>query len=202
MSPLERSARTVLVWGLTGTAAAPPLLAVPRPDDPLVLVLIHLVALVGFGAAFADRLAARTEVAWFGGRSGWLLTATWIVVLTSGVVGLVTLATSAALRYDPSLQFLQALSALDIAWAGAALIVGVWWWRGRGAAVAAVAVLIAVCVWSIWRYLDIVGFGPDGSWIVDGARLRELVLPYDMAAAAIALVAVTLGVRTRIRRAG
>jgi len=113
----------------------------------------------------------------------------------TGAVGLVTLATSAALRYDASLQFLQMLSALDIAWAAAALTLGLLRRFGPGLATAGAAVLGVVCVWAIWRYLDVVGFGPDGEWIVSASDLNRLVLPYDMGAAVLALTAFSLGLR-------
>lgn len=189
-----------MLWGVVGAATALPLLAVPQPSDPLALVTVHLTLLVAFGTALAFRLASLSSDGWFRRpqeRANDLLTAIWIIVLTSGVVGLVTLVTSAALRYDPSLQFLQALSSLDIAWAAAAIVVGLGWWRGRRVAVLGAVALIIVCVWSIWRYLDIVGFGPNGSWIVDADRLFELVIPYDMGAALAALTALGTGLRSR-----
>ena len=53
------------------------------------------------------------------------------IVIVTGVTALVTLATTAALRFEPSLQFLQLLSALDIAWvvAGTTLAVRSLWGR-------------------------------------------------------------------------
>lgn len=122
-----------------------------------------------------------------------------IVALTTGVVALTTLASSAALRYEPSMQFLQLLSALDIAWATAATFVGVSWLWSRRAGAAAAAAVGALCIWSIWNYLRIVGFAPGGGWIVDGASLFRYVLPYDMAAAVVAVTAVVLGARRRAR---
>ncbi|MCL1599593.1 MAG: hypothetical protein M3094_10435, partial [Actinomycetia bacterium] len=112
--------------------------------------------------------------------------------------GLVTLASSAALRFDPSTQFLQLLSALDIAWAGAALAIGVYRAASRSWAIAAAGVLGVVCVWSIWSYLFAVGFGANGSWIVSGSDLMRYVLPFDVAAATMAVVAFLFGVRARL----
>ena len=44
-----------------------------------------------------------------------------------------------------------------------------------------------VCVWSIWYYLDTVPFGPDGEWVVSGSDLATRVIPFDVAAAIIAV---------------
>jgi len=193
VSPSERAALRTIVWAASGCAVALPLLAIPRPDDPLALITVHLAGLVLFGVGLAFALARLADDAWFGGRRA--LSWIWVIVLVVGAVGIVTLATSAALRYDPSLQFLQALSALDIAWAAAALVLGLRRLGGRWAAVAGSAVLGVVCVWSIWRYLDTVGFGPAGEWVVDGSRIMTLVVPFDMGAAAMAVAAFGLGLR-------
>lgn len=178
----------------------PLLLLVERPTGPSLLpvVTLHLTALVLLGLLVAVDLSRFLHVPWFAGvgpvvrRFG---TAAAVVALSTGVVALVTLASSAALRYDASLQFLQLLSALDIAWAAAALTLGGFWLWGRTAGIAASAVLIAVCVWSIWNYLRIIGFGPEEGWLVDGAALLRYVLPYDMAAAVTAIVVLILGSR-------
>ena len=127
------------------------------------------------------------------------LAGVWIIVLVTGSVGIVTLATSAALRYDPSLQFLQALSALDIAWAAAALVVGLRWWNGRRAAITGAMMMGVVCVWSIWHYLSVVGFGPSGEWVVDASRMATLILPYDVMAALAAVTVFFVGLRGRNR---
>jgi len=50
-----------------------------------------------------------------------------------------------------------------------------------------------VCVFAIWRYLDVVGFGPSGEWIVDGPALWRNVIPADTAAALVAIVVFTYG---------
>ncbi len=199
--PLERALATSLRWLLSGLVVSPLLLAVPAPaTDPgrLAVVTVHLGVLVGFGIGLVVRLAPFADGAWFAGAAPrparWGATAA-IVALDTGAVALLELATSAALRYQPSLQFLQLLSALDIAWSGAALYLGLRMWGRRRTAVAATVALGIVCVWSIWNYLRVVGFAPDGGWLLDGTQLARLVLPYDTMAAIIAVGAVTVGVR-------
>jgi hypothetical protein len=123
-----------------------------------------------------------------------------LVVVVTGVVGLVTLASSAALRYQPSLQFLQLLSALDIAWVVAAVIIGIRLGWGRAGLVAG-GVVGAFCVWSIWNYLRVVGLAPDGGWELRGDELMRLVLPFDMAAAVVAIGLVGEGLRRAQRTA-
>ncbi len=54
-------------------------------------------------------------------------------------------------------------------------------------------VLGVVCVFEIWRYLDVVGFGPSGEWIVDVPALWRNVIPADTAAALVAIVVFTYG---------
>jgi len=120
-----------------------------------------------------------------------------VVVVVTGVTGLVTLATTAALRFHPSTQFLQLISALDIAWVTAAVVVGVRWLASSRAGIIAGGVIGIVCVWSIWRYVDNVGFAPDGSWIVSRIALEQYVLPYDAMAALVAIGVVAGGIRRR-----
>ena len=161
-------------------------------------MIVHLSGLVLLGLVAAVWLAPLAGADWFLGRAWsawWRLVASGVtvVVITTGVVGLVTLASSAALQFPPSMQFLQLLSALDIAWAGGALVVGAHRAWGRAAAVAAGVVLGVVCVFAIWRYLDVVGFGPSGEWIVDGPALWRNVIPADTAAALVAIVVFTYG---------
>lgn len=116
-----------------------------------------------------------------------------VVVLATGATALATLATSAALRYQPSLQFLQLLSAMDIAWAGAALYLGVRWWKGEVAARVAAVALGVFCLWSLWNYLSFVGLAADGGWLVDGEQMMRRIIPYDMAAAVVAVAALWKG---------
>ena len=169
-------------------------------------MIVHLSALVLLGLVAALWLAPLAGADWFLGRAWsawWRLVASGVtvVVITTGVVGLVTLASSAALQFPPSMQFLQLLSALDIAWAGGALVVGAHRAWGRAAAVAAGVVLGVVCVFAIWRYLDVVGFGPSGEWIVDGPALWRNVIPADTAAALAAIAVFTYGTWRQASRA-
>ncbi len=129
--------------------------------------MVHLSALVAFGlvvVADLTRLVDDSWFAWLGATGRCISSGAAVVALTVGVVALVTLPTSAALRFDPSLQFLQLLSALDIAWAAGATLVGVGWLATRRWGYAAGAVVGVICVWSIWAYLNAVGFASDGGW--------------------------------------
>lgn len=176
---------------------------VPQPSDPLLLFSLHLALLVSLGLVVTLRIAPLGDEPWFGAFDEWslrrrtYLSAVVLIVIPTGVVALVCLATAAALRFDPSLQFLQLLSALDTAWAGAAIFIAVRWLRGTGAAIAASIALGVVCVWSVWNYLRVVGFAPGGGWLVDGGRMMQLVLPFDMAAAAVAVPLLVAAVRRR-----
>jgi hypothetical protein len=202
--PLEwaaiRAARSLIVL----LPASIPLLLVRDLRDewllPVVLIQLGIVVLAGLWVAVA--LTARLDEPWYQAASPWaerMGAAATVVVLATGAVALTTLGSSAAMRYEPSLQFLQLLSALDIAWVTAAIAIGVTWLRGRRYGVAAGLMMAAICVWSIWTYLDAVGFGPGGSWKVDGAALLRYVLPYDVASAVMAITAVVLGARKQIR---
>lgn len=197
---IELALTRALRWTLGAAAISLPLLAVPSPEGSQLLVhsIVHLTALVALGLFVAWDLARFLDDTWFGwlgpfGRR--LASGAATVALTVGVVALVTLPTSAALRLAPSLQFLQLLSALDIAWAAGATLIGVRWLVGERVGALAGAVVGVVCIWSIWKYLTIVGFAPDGGWQVNGSALLRYVLPYDMAAAAIAVLALTAGAR-------
>ena len=114
----------------------------------------------------------------------------------TGVVGLVTLASSVALGFDVSTQFLQLLSALDIAWVVAATVVGATRARGRTIGLVAGALIGLVCVWSISFYLSKVGFGPEGDWVVSGSALLRYVIPFDVMAAIVAIGVFVYGVRS------
>jgi hypothetical protein len=90
---------------------------------------------------------------------------------------------------------------MDIAWASAAAFGGSYrLWSLRGAVVAGVAVGVG-CIVSIWNYLRVVGFAPDGGWLVDGAELMRLVIPFDMLAAVVAGVLLVRGSRRPISHA-
>jgi hypothetical protein len=203
MPRIERALLLTTPWLVGGLAVAIPLLLVDVSSDLLRWFLIQLVALVALGLVIAVLITPLADASWFI-ETGWSvrlrLVASGVatVVLVTGGVGLVTIATSAALRYDPSTQFLQLLSALDIAWAGAAIVVGATRAWGRAAGIAGGTVLGVFCIWSIWNYLDTVGFGPDGAWIVSGSDLMRLVIPYDMAAATVAILVFAVGI---VRRA-
>jgi hypothetical protein len=197
---MERAVLATVPFLAIGLVGSVPLLLVRWSPPPFTVVIVHLSALVLLGLIAVILLVPLAGDDWFKGQSWspfWRLAASGmsVVFLATGMVGLVTLASSAALQYPPSLQFLQLLSALDIAWAGAALVIGIHRaWR-LPAAVMAGMMLAIICVWSIWRYLDVVGFGPEGGWIVDSAALAKYVLPFDVAAAVVAVVAFVFGTR-------
>jgi len=204
MPPIERALLRVVPFLLGGLVLSLPLLLVTPGDSPLGWFTVQLVVLVSISHAMTITLLPLGDEPWFEATS-WgpgmrsIASGVGLVVLVTGTIGLVTLASSAALRFDPSLQFLQLLSALDIAWAGAALTIGVYRMSSRAWAIAAGAFLGVVCVWSIWNYLSIVGFGPGGSWILSGPDLARYVIPFDVAAAVIAVVFFLLGVRKQVQ---
>ncbi len=200
MVPIERSLVRTVGWLLGGLVASLPLLLIDTGDNPTTGFLIHLSALVVYGFALTIALLPASGWGWFEG-SGWnpflrlLGSGVAVVVLVTGTVGLVTLASSAALRYHPATQFLQLLSALDIAWVVAAVIIGGYRLWNRAAAIIAGVVMGIVCVWSIWFYVDAVGFGTSGQWIVSGPDMMTRVIPFDVMAATIAFVLFVVGVR-------
>ena len=201
VAPLEDALVTSVRWLAASLALTTTLLVIDVRDDLLLWVTIHLVAVVLGTYWLALRIAPVADRPSFAslstsGRQMFAAAAS-ITGIVTGYAALVTLAGSAALRLDPSLQFLQLLSAMDIAWVVAATIVGTRWIRGRNISRLAGAAMALICVWSIWRYLDTVGFGPDGEWIVSGKELSRLVLPYDTAAAIIAVGVVLAGIRRR-----
>ena len=186
-------------WLVGGLIASAPLLLVDVSDHRIGWFLVQLSVLVAFGLGLTIRLTPLADDSWFT-ATGWsrrvrlAASGAVVVVVATGTVGLVTLASSAALRFDPSMQFLQLLSALDIAWAGAAITVGATRIWGRTWGAVGGAMLGIFCVWSIWNYLNTVGLGPGGEWIVSGADLMRLVIPFDMAAAVVAVVIFLVGV--------
>jgi len=204
MPPIERALLRVVPFLVGGLILSLPLLAVTPSESPLGWFIAQLVVLVAIGHAMTITVMNLGDEPWFTGMPwspAWrsIASGVGLVVLVTGTVGLITLASSAALGFDPSLQFLQLLSALDIAWAGAALTIGVYRTFARGWAIAAGSVLGIICVWSIWNYLSIVGFGPGGSWIVSGPDLARYVIPFDIAAAVMAVVFFLLGVRSQVQ---
>lgn len=190
----------------TGLAlVATPLLLAVNPGSLLRTFIIHLVVVVVFGLFVTVQLAPYLEPVWFSDRSAWR--ARWTtraaaVALATGSVALVTLASSAALRFQPSLQFLQLLSALDIAWAVAALYLGVRVRTTEALARLLALILIGLCVYSIWNYLTLVGFTTQGGWLVDKDRLLTYVIPGDVAAAILALAALTWGTHPQAEESG
>jgi hypothetical protein len=198
---LEAALLRSLRWLAGGLAAAPLLLLIPQPPQESLLAwsTIHTTAVVALGFATMLDLARYVDEPMFTSITIVSLrrftTAGSLVALVTGVVALVTLATSAALRLDASLQFLQLLSTLDIAWSVAALYLGVRWLRGEPSARLAGGILSLICIWSIWNYLRIVGFTDAGGWVVDGGELLRWVLPFDTMAAVMALTALTVAVR-------
>ena len=191
------SAVPLLVGGLVASLAG---FVVPATDKPLGVVTVHLAAIVLFGFALTLRVAPHATASWFADRNGDRLTrlvfsGVGAVVIVTGLVGLVTLASSAALQLQPSLQFLQLLSALDITWVVAALVIGGTRGWSRPVGVALGLSVGVVCIWSIWNYLRIVGFAPDGGWLLDGSQLMRLVVPLDMVAALMALGVFMVGNR-------
>lgn len=206
MHPLERALVTTVRWLVPALVVSLPLLVVPATDRPFGLLFAHLSLIVVFGIALAVRLAGQVEASgWFVG-TGWpagrrrLAAASALVALVTGAVALVTLASSAALRLQPSLQFLQLLSTMDIAWTGGAIAIGSYLrWGTRRAAWIGGLVLGVFCLYSIWRYLDAVGFTPDGGWEVSRSDLIRYVIPFDVVAAVTAVVMLWSGAYTGLR---
>jgi hypothetical protein len=114
----------------------------------------------------------------------------------------VAVATAAALRFAPSLQYLQVLAALHLSMVASAFVLGARRRFGPFAAAAGAAVLVAAGVWTAWRYIGTVGFTPAGGWAVDGARIRSIVLPYLLGSAAAAAATFAAGIGGGRRRSG
>lgn len=201
MVPIERALLRTVPWLVGALVLSLPLLMVDSGLDPLWVFIVHLSVLVVFALVLAHMLVPLGTAAWFE-ATGWgpfarlVAGGIGIVVLVTGTVGLVTLASSAALRFDPSTQFLQLISALDIAWVTAAVTLGLYRTFGRIWAVVGGLVIGSICVWSIWNYLDHVGFGPNGEWVVSNPDLLRFVLPYDVVAAVAAVTLFLVGVRS------
>lgn len=199
-SPLEAAVVAAFPYLLVPLLVSPLLLLVATDSSRFVVSNTHLSAVVALALVLAMVLAPRVREDWFQERR-WaphlrrLAGGAALVVVVTGVVALVTLASSAALRLQPSLQFLQLLSALDIAWATAAVVIGGHLLWSRAAAAVGGLVVAVACVFSIWNYLRVVGFTDDGGWLLDGGELMKLVIPFDMAAAAAAITVLVLGSR-------
>lgn len=186
--PLEKALslglRRLLVVGALLSIAA---LVFGAPDgggELLAYNTVHLIVLQVATFAYAIEIAPLSDRPWFPGRRRpWLASVASLVALVVGYSALLTLASSAAARYDPSLQFLQLLSSLDIAWVVSGLYFAVRSWGRKGVALAAGSGLLLACVASIFIYLSEVGFATDGGWLVDGAALMRIVIPSDVMAA-------------------
>ncbi len=197
---LETAVISGFPWLLGGLATAIPVLLVPASNDRRWDLLIHLSALVVFALALTWRVATTDRTTWFPDR-GWsdparfLATMSALIVIVTGVTALVTMATSAALRFEPSLQFLQLLSALDIAWvvSGTTLAVRALW--GKVPAIVAGVAMSIVCVLSIALYLAAVGLDAKGGWLVDGGEMLRLVLPFDAVAAVMTITLLIVAAR-------
>ncbi len=201
MTALERAIIQAVRWMIAGLVLTPLLLAVPTPHGSTPWILLHLSVIVTGGLVLTMTLSRYLREPWFpalGPVRSLLASAASIVVLVTGAVGIVTLASSAALRLDPSLQFLQLLSALDIAWVVGATAIGATFLRGRSIGWIAGMMMVSVCVWSVARYLFAVGYTPSGGWLVDGAAMWRYILPYDIAAAVIAVTTLVRGVRAEV----
>lgn len=199
-TPLERVVLRAFPWLITGLLLSVPLLAVPTSTDRRGDMLIHLSTLVIFSLGLTWRLAGLSGKQWFPSRT-WtprqshLAGTTILIIVVTGVTALVTLASTAALRFEPSLQFLQLLSALDIAWvvAGTTLATRALW--GRTPAIIAGAAMSVVCVTSIALYLIEVGLDDRGGWLVDSEQMLRLVIPFDIAAATMTIGLMLLAAR-------
>ncbi len=175
-------------WGLPMVLAAF-LRGAPAPEDNLfAYVNIHLLIVQTATLLLVAELSRLLETPWFPAlKRNWLASTASLVALATGFSALLTMATSAAARYDVSLQFLQLLSSLDIAWVTATTFIALGFLRGRAAAWLGGIVILIACVASIAIYLDVVGFTNSGGWLVDGSKLMSIVLPADTIAALIAL---------------
>lgn len=191
-SPLEQAVVASFPWLAGGLVAAMPLLLFTGSADRRWDLLIQLTALVLFAWGLTWKLAPLSDERWFR-QYGWttfrrtLSGAVSLIIVVTGVTALVTLATTAALRYEPSLQFLQLLSALDIAWVVSGTTIAARSLWGRSTAVAAGIAMSAVCIGSIALYLGEVGLSADGGWLVDSEQVLRLVIPFDVAAATMTI---------------
>lgn len=204
--PLEDAAYEAFPYLLDGLGVAALGLLVPVSLRIGVRFGGQLILLVLLTIFVAARLLALTDTPWFANADlspSRRLVATGLafVVLITGVVGLVTMASSAALRFQPSTQFLQLLSALDIAWAAATVMVALYWLRGRWAALVGGALVGGVCIATIFRYLQVSGFTRAGRWRPDGGELWSRVIVYDVIVALIAIGLFAYAVRRRANAA-
>lgn len=112
MAPIEKAILVTVPWLVGGLLVSLPLLLVDIRSDPLRGFIVQLSGLVLFGIVLSQMVVSLGSSGWFNG-SGWgnitetVASGVALVVLVTGTVGLVTLASSAAMRFDPSTQFLQ-----------------------------------------------------------------------------------------------
>jgi hypothetical protein len=133
-------------------------------------------------------LTSLTDQPWFNHlKKAWLASTASLVAVVVGFSALLTLATSAAAQYETSLQFLQLLSSLDIAWVVAALYIGARKLWGRGIALVLGSMILLACVASIALYLQTVGFTESGGWLVDVNAMFRIVISSDTIAALLSL---------------
>jgi hypothetical protein len=195
--PFEEGLRIGTRWVVAGSAGSLIGLVIDSDRARLSVVWVHLVLLTVGVIALTLRLTPTFEQPAFTSappvRSRFATDAA-LVALVTGATALVTLASSAALRYQPSLQFLQLISAMDIAWTTAGFAIGVGRIEGRWRLPAGVF-MGAMCVMSLVRYLAATGFGPDGGWDVQGPTMVRMVIPADVVAALLTVAALTLGAR-------
>lgn len=193
---LAKGLKALLLWGVPLSLLMLVFRAPSDPDQLFIYNLGHLFVLQIAAFLFAKSLAPLTDDPWFQtNKRPWLASSASVIALATGFAAMLTLATSAAAGYDPSLQFLQLLSSLDIAWATAALYLGARKLWGDRIGMAAAILLIVACVGSIAIYLNAVGFTDSGGWVVDGAKMMQIVIPSDMMAAAVAIAVLLFAAR-------
>jgi hypothetical protein len=198
--PFEIGLRIGTRWVLAGVAVSLAGLVAPLSIAHLQgVVLVHLIVLTSMIIALTARLydtfsnAVFHHHGPFGRRLG---TDAALVALVTGATALVTLASSAALRYQPSLQLLQLLSAMDIAWTTSGFFIGVGRWRrSRAAGLGAGVFMGTMCVMSLGMYLARIGLGSDGGWTVEGPTLVRTVIPADVVAALLTVGALIAAAR-------
>ncbi len=107
MPPIERALLRTVPWLVAGLVMSLPLLLIDVSDEPLGWFIAQLGLLVAFGIALSISIMVYGDEPWFIGTS-WsgavreAASGVGLIVLVTGTVGLVTLASSAALRFDPS----------------------------------------------------------------------------------------------------
>lgn len=180
--------RRLLMWGIP-LSVVTFLVPAPGPDDGLLIYnLVHLTVLQIATFWLVLELAPLTDQPWFvPTKRAWLASAASLIAAVVGFSALLTLATTATGRYAPSLQFLQLLSSLDIAWVVAAIYIGAReLWGSRIGLILGSLTLLA-CVGSITLYLQTVGFTETGGWLVDVDAMFRIVISADTVAALLSL---------------